>query len=503
MTNRSKRDLCVGPLLPKMFFYALPVIATGVLQVLYNAADTFVVALSPVGDTAVAAISSTGSLTALIVNLFIGLCTGVLTVVARHIGAHHHKRVRQSVHTAMMISLICGVFLMVTGLLLSKPLFLLMGTGADGSVVLEKATLYIRIYFLGMPGFMVYNFGAAILRAAGDTKRPLWFLALSGLANVLLNLLFVLGFKMDVAGVGIATITAQYISAVLVVIALMREKSNIRLEPSHLRIYRKRLSEILRLGIPSGIQSSLFAFSNVLIQSTINSFGAAHMAAAGASSQIENIVYTAMAAFYTTTMAFTSQNFGAQKKRRIRQANLYGHLLDATFAIGLAVIILLFARPLLGLFLDSEVSMQAALVRLRIITLTTFLCGAMDVQSAHLRGLGFSIVPMFTTLAGACGLRVLWITFVLPMFADDALRWQLLFFCYPITWVITLCAHLIYTRSADRRVFRLLSDNETENTATEETAETEEDTLVMDFDDDSDEDDIVAPAPTFSANTDE
>lgn len=505
MTNRSKRDLCVGPLLPKMLFYALPVMATGILQVLYNAADTFVVALSPAGDTAVAAISSTGSLTGLIINLFIGLCTGVLTVVARHIGAHHHKRVRQSVHTAMTLAIICGVFLMVVGFFVSKPLLIMMGTGEDGSEVLEKATLYMRIHFLGMPAFMIYNFGASILRAAGDTKRPLTFLALSGLANVVLNLVFVLGVGMDVAGVGIATIVSQYISAVLVTVALLREESNIRLELSHLRIYRKRLFEILRLGIPSGIQSSLFAFSNVLIQSTINSFGAAHMAASGAAGQIENILYTAMNGFYTTTMAFTSQNFGARKKRRIRQANMYGHLLNALFAIGIGIVILVFARPLLGLFLDSEVSMQAGLVRVRIIAATAFLCGAMDVQSAHLRGLGFSITPMFTTLAGACGLRVLWILLVLPLFTDDALRWQMLFVCYPITWVVTMLCHLIYTRFADRRVFRLLSDDvEAEAPAEEDdddTADSGEEILVDDFDDDSDEDDIVAPAPAFAAAT--
>lgn len=492
MTNRSKRDLCVGPLLPKMFFYALPVMATGILQVLYNAADTFVVALSPAGDTAVAAISSTGSITGLIVNLFIGLCTGVLSVVARHIGAHHHKRVRQSVHTAMALSLICGVFLTVVGFLLSEPLLAIMGTGADDPVVLEKATLYMQIYFLGMPAFMVYNFGASVLRAAGDTKRPLWFLALSGLANVVLNLVFVLGFNMDVAGVGIATIAAQYISAVLVLIALMREKSNVRLEFSHLRIYPKRLSEMLKLGVPAGIQSSLFAFSNVLIQSTINSFGSAHMAASGAAGQIENIAYTAMAAFYTTTMAFTSQNFGARKKQRIRKVNIYGHLLDAAFGIGIGLLILLFSRPLLSLFLDSEVSISAATTRIVIIASTIFLCGAMDVQSSHLRGLGFSIIPMFVTLGFVCGLRVLWILFVLPMIADDTLRWQMLFLCYPITWLLALCSHLLYTRSADRRVFRLLPDATDVSEQTEqETSEDEEEVecIVDNFDDDSDEND--------------
>lgn len=469
MRSRSTRDLCTGPLLPSMFFYALPVIATGILQVLYNTADTFVVSLSPAGDTAVAAISATGSLTTLIINLFLGVCTGVLAVVARHIGATHHQRVRQSVHTSMALALICGVFLMVVGLLVSRPLLVLMGTGADSAVLLEKATLYMRIYFLGLPGLMVYNFGSSILRAAGDTKRPLWFLTASGLVNVLLNLLFVLGFGLDVAGVGIATVTAQYIAAVLVVITLMREVGDIRLELSHLHIDRTCLSEILQLGVPSGIQSSLFAFSNVLIQSTINSFGEAHMAASGAAGQIEGFVYTAMNAFFTTTMAFTSQNFGAHKPRRIRQTLWYGHLLNVAFGIGIGGIILVFSRPLLGLFLDSEVSLQAAQIRLFIVVSPYFLCGAMDVQAAHLRGLGFSLVPMLTTLSCVCGLRILWILLILPLFADAGLRWSMLFVCYPITWALTLCGHLIYTRVAGRRVLRQLEGNDGTETGDDET----------------------------------
>lgn len=459
MAVRAKKDLCTGPLLSGMLLYTLPIMATGILQVLYNTADTFVVALSAAGDTAVAAISSTAAVTALFVNLFNGLCSGVLTAVARHIGARNEQNVHKSVHTAMSVALICGLLLMVIGVVVSRPLLQLMGTGNESATVLNLATQYMQIYFLGMPGFMVYNFGAAILRAAGDTKRPLWFLSTSGMLNVLLNLLFVLGFGMDVAGVGIATIASEYLSAVFVVTALLRETSAIRLIPSKLRIDRKQLSEILRLGIPSGIQSSLFSLSNVLIQSTINSFGTIHMAASGASAQIESLTYTAMDAFSTTTMAFTSQNFGAKQARRIRQANLYAHLLNAVFAIGIGAVVLLFEHPLLSLFLDSELAIEAAKVRLRIITSMAFICGAMNVQSSHLRGLGYSVGPMIITLIGACGLRILWVLCALPLFTDDTLRWQMLFLCWPMTWIITLIAQLLYTRVADQRVFRSLSQS--------------------------------------------
>lgn len=496
MRTRTKRDLCNGPLLSNMFFYALPVAATGILQVLYNAADMVAIGAFR-GDDSLAAISSTGSLSGLIVNLFLGLSSGVLAVVARHIGAQHHKRVRQSVHTSMLLALVSGIILTIIGVLIAGPVLKLMGTGAatEGSTVLEKATLYMRIYFLGMPGFLVYNFGASILRAAGDTKRPMLYLMFSGLLNVVLNLFFVIVCHMDVEGVAIATIASQYLSAVLVVLCLMREKGDIRLELKRLRIYPKRLAEILRLGVPSGIQSSLFAFSNVLIQSSINNFGDLYVAGNGAASQLDSFIYTTMNAFYTTTMAFTGQNFGAHKKQRIKRTLGYGLLLNTVVTLTMGLLMLIFADPLLRIFTSNEIALEAGRVRLQVMASTTFLCGAMDIFSAHLRGLGFSVVPMFTTLGGVCGLRVLLILTVIPLFGTNGTAWLLLFLLYPITWLITLCAHSIYTCFVDKRVYAMLTDRPENDVSTvEETTSPVEDYItVEDFADDSDEED---PLPT-------
>ena len=492
MSRNSKMDLCNGPILSRMFFYALPVMATGVLQVLYNAADTMVIGQFR-GDESLAAVSSTGALTNLIVNLFLGLATGVLTVVARHIGAQHHKRVRQSVHTAMLLALVCGIFLMILGVLVSGPLLKLMGTGAtEGSGVLPKATLYMRIYFLGAPAFLIYNFGASILRAAGDTKRPLIYLTISGILNVLLNLLLVIVFHMDVEGVAIATIASQYLSAALVTVCLLRENSDIRLELKRLRIYPKRLLEILRMGIPSGIQASLFSFSNVLIQSTVNTFGDLYVAGNGAAAQIENVLYTTMNAFYTATMAFTSQNFGAHKKKRIKHTLLGGLFLNTCTILIVSLAVLSVADILLGFFTSNPVALEAGHARMRITTTSVFVGGVMDIFTGHLRGLGASVVPMFTSLAGICGLRVLWIAVFFPLLGGT---WDILFLCYPLTWAVTALAHFAYSRFVKRHVLDRLSEEQDNALILAEDTPHEETFAVPDFEDDSDEDDIPAGAP--------
>lgn len=489
MKQNTKRDLCQGPVLSGMFLYALPLMATGVLQTLYNAADTMVIGQFA-GDESLAAVSSTGSLTLLIVNLFLGISTGVLTVVARHIGARHHKRVRQSVHTAMLLSILCGVFLMVLGLLISEPLLKMMGTGAvtEGSNVLAKATLYMRIYFLSAPALVIYNFGASVLRAAGDTKRPLIHLTISGIANVMLNLLFVIVLDMDVAGVALATTLSQYLSATLTVSCLMKEKSDIRLEIKRLRIYSERLKEILRMGIPSGIQSTLFSVSNVILQSTVNSFGDLHVAGNGAASQIESIMYTSTNAFYMTATAFTSQNFGAQKKRRVKKTLLSGLFITVAVMVPLGLIVTFFADPLLGLFTTNAVALEAGRQRMRITTVSTFIGGSMDIFTGYLRGLGASIVPMFTTLIGVCVLRVVWILVLFPMLGGS---WEILYLCYPITWAVTLLAHFCYSRIIKRTVLDRLPDREESSPTTTLDAVEEASSLdtvaIPEFDDDSDE----------------
>ena len=447
--------MCNGPILSKMFFYALPIMATGVLQVLYNAADTMVIGRFA-GDESLAAVSATSALTGLIVNLFLGIGTGVLAVIARYIGAKQHESVQNSVHTSMLLALLSGLFLIVFGALFSGPLLELMGTGAEaGSNVLPKATLYMQIYFLGSPAFLIYNFGASILRAAGDSRRPLIYLTISGILNVLLNLLFVIVFHMDVAGVAIATIASQYLSAALVVICLLRESGDIRLQLKRLHIHKVELLEILRLGIPSGIQSSLFAFSNVLVQSTVNSFGDLYVAGNGAASQIENLLYTSMTGFSTATMAFAGQNFGAHQKQRIKKSLISGLVLDTIVILSLAVLIIVFADPLMGLFTANAVALEAGKARMRITTLFTFVGGIQDVLSSYLRGLGTSVVPMFTTLAGVCGLRIIWVLFLFPLFGGT---WEILYWCYPVTWGVTALAHFIYSRIVKRTVLDRLSD---------------------------------------------
>ncbi len=455
MKASVKKDLCNGSILSGMFFYSLPVIAIGILQTLYNAADTVVIGQFA-GDESLAAVSSTASFINLLINLFMGLSVGILTVVARHIGAKNDDLIRRSVHTAIPLALICGVFLLIAGLLVAEPILRLMGTGDDGSTVFPKAVLYTRIYFLGTPGFLLYNFGASILRATGDTKRPLIYLTVAGILNVLLNLLFVIVFHMDVAGVAVATVVSQYVSAVLVILCLLRERSNIRFEPAKMCLDRRQLGEILRIGLPSGLQSSMFAISNVIVQSTANTFSDMYVAGMGAAGQIENLLYTAINAYYTTTLAFTSQNFGAHKKRRIKGTLRYGHLLCFVTCVSAGAVILLFSNFLLGFFTSSPEALKAGREHLFIILSTIFLDGAMQIQVGHLHGLGFSIVPMMTSLVGTCGLRVCWVLFIFPLMGGT---WTALYIAYPITWLFTLTAHCLYTRHADR-ILKQFTDTE-------------------------------------------
>ena len=453
MKTKTKRDLCNGPILSNMFFYALPIIATGVLQTLYNAADTMVVGQFA-GDESLAAVSSTSHLINLLVNLFLGLSSGVLAVVARHIGAKNKEMLRRSVHTAIPVALVCGLLLLVLGLLVSAPLLKLMGTGEPGTSVFPKAVLYTKIYFLGMPGFLLYNFGASILRAAGDTKRPLIFLTASGLLNVALNVLFVVSFQMDVAGVALATIISQYISAILVLFCLMREKSDIRFCISHIVIDRSCLSEFFRIGLPAGVSASLFSVSNVLIQSTCNSFGDLYMAGKGAATQILNILYAVPAGYETTVLAYTSQNYGAQNKLRIRRGLYRAHLLTALSCATMSSLIMLLHQPLLRLFTDNPVAIDAGKTYMFIILPSILFGGAMNVQSSYIRGLGFSLVNTFISLFGTCALRVLWVYTVFPLLGST---WVALYLTYPVTWAATFLGYLLYTRYANR-VLRNLSD---------------------------------------------
>lgn len=435
MRRSFEIDMCNGPLLGKILLFSVPLMLSGILQLLFNAADIVVVGRFA-GNEALAAVGSTGSLNNLIVNVFMGLSIGTSIMVARYYGAQDWKSIREIVHTSMLVSFICGVALIFIGIFLAAPLLELMGTPPE---CLDQAVLYMRIIFIGMPAQMVYNFGAAILRAVGDTRRPLLFLLAAGIVNVLLNLFFVIVFHMDTAGVALATIISQSISAVLVVLCLMRSHAPYRLRFRRLRVRKAQLLQIIRVGLPAGIQGAVFSVSNVLIQSSINSFGSLAVGGNTAASNIEGFVYTSMNSLYQTSLSFTSQNVGAGKLQRVVPILLRCLGVVLTVGVGLSGLALLFNHQLLGIYSSDQEVIRYGLGRLEVVCATYFLCGMMDVVCGSVRGLGSSVVPTIVSLTGACGLRILWIY---TIFAENRTLF-FLYLSYPITWVITFSAHLV------------------------------------------------------------
>ena len=437
--RRSKRfemDMTVGPLLPEVLAFSGPLILSGVLQLLYNAADVVVVGRFA-GAQALAAVSSTGSLINLLVNVLMGLSVGAGVLVARSFGAGDYQKVQHAVHTTITLALISGMVVGAVGLALARPLLELMKSPPD---VIDLATLYVRIYFAGMVFNMLYNFGASILRAVGDTKRPLYYLSIAGAVNVSLNLLLVIRFQMSVAGVAIATVVSQAVSAVLVLICLMRTEGAIHLSLKKLRISVPQMKVILQVGLPAGLQGSLFSISNVLIQSSINSFGSIAIAGNGAASNLEGFVYTSMNSIYQADLTFASQNYGARKMDRVRRT--LWCCLGTVVALGLALggLFLLFGRQLLSIYNEDPGVIGFGLMRMQIILPTYFLCGMMDVMVGQMRGIGYSLMPMLVSLTGACLLRIVWI---MTVFAQP--QWHsltVLYASYPISWGVTFAAHM-------------------------------------------------------------
>ena len=372
----------------------------------------------------------------LLINVFIGLSVGANVLVAQHYGAGRNEQVKETVHTAVAISLVCGTFLIFVGLFLSRPLLVLMETPEN---VLDKATLYMRIYFAGMPVLMLYNFGAAVLRAVGDTRRPLFFLVIAGVVNAVLNLFFVICFHMDVAGVALATVISECISALLVCRCLTRTEGSYRLIPSQLRIHPRALKRIAKIGLPAGFQGAVFSISNVLIQSSINSFGSVAMAGSTASANLEGFVYNAMNALYQTNLSFTSQNLGGGKYSRLNRVLILCLTVVTVVGAVMGGGFVLAGHQLLRIYSSDPEVIQYGFMRLTIVCGTYFLCGWMDVLVGSMRGMGYSIVPMLVSLTGACGLRILWIFTVF--------RWQhslfVLYLSYPVSWLITAGVHLI------------------------------------------------------------
>lgn len=424
-----------GPLFWNIVLYTIPIILTSLLQLLFNAADLVVVGRF-CGSVSVAAVGATGSLTNLMVNFFIGLSVGAGVTVAHGLGSHEDTVVSNTVHTALPTALVSGVFLTFIGIAFSETFLRLMGTPDN---VLPLSAIYMKIYFAGVTFTMVYNFCAAILRAAGDTKSPLIFLTLAGVVNVILNVVFVRAFHMNVAGVALATTISQGISAVLVVIALMRRTDACKLELKKMRFHKVQLAKILRIGLPAGIQSSLFAISNVMIQSSVNSFGDIFMSGNAAASNIEGFVYVSLNAFHQTAVNFIGQNAGAKQYKRVYKTLWI--CLGCVVAVGLTLGSLAYALgpTLLSIYItDSQEAIGYGMVRLAYICLPYFLCGLMDVSTGALRGLGASFAPMVISILGVCGLRIGWIysIFQIPEFHTP----ECLYFSYTVSWTITfLC----------------------------------------------------------------
>lgn len=436
--NSSKKyeiDMCNGPLFGKILIFYIPLMLSGILQLLFNAADIVVVGRFA-GNEALAAVGATSSLTNLIVNLFIGLSVGTNVLVAHYYGAGQKDELKNMVQTAVATAAISGVILIFVGFFVSRPALGLMGTPDD---VIAHSVLYMRIYFAGMPFMMVYNFGSAVLRAVGDTKRPLYYLLIAGVVNVVLNLIFVIVLSMGVAGVATATVISQGISAYLVVRCLIQTDSAYKLVLQGMKIAPDKLLKMFQIGMPAGLQGALFSISNVLIQSSVNSFGSIAMAGNTAASNIEGFVYTAMNAFHQASISFCGQNYGAMKFRRVGKvtAICLGLVTVVGFVMGSGAY--LSSGILLRLYSPDAEVIRYGTLRMAYICILYFLCGNMDVMVGTLRGMGYSIMPMLVSLTGACLFRVVWIYTAFRQVPTL----ECLYISYPISWGLTFLVHLI------------------------------------------------------------
>ena len=438
-----------GSIMDKMISFALPLMLSGILQLLFNAVDIIVVGRFS-GSQSLAAVGSTSSLINMLTNLFIGISLGANVLAARFYAAGKHKEMSETVHTAIATAFVSGVIMIFVGILLSRPALELMDTPSD---VIELSTLYIRIYFLGMPFFMLYNYGAAILRAVGDTKRPLIFLVISGVVNACLNMLLVIVFHLDVAGVAIATVISQVISCVLVIGCLYKTDAVYRLRFKKLRINKKYLVQIFRIGIPAGLQSTLISFSNVLLQSSVNSFGSIAMAGYTAANNILSFLYMAANAVTQACMIFTSQNFGARKPKRMDRVIIDGMILQFVICLILGTLAYVFGSQISSIYTDNSDVIKCSVEILALTTIPYFLCGIMDAWPGIIRGMGRSTVPMILCIIGTVGVRILWIFFFFPH--HRTLRY--LFISYPVSWIATIIMQLAYFFIIRKEIHRELN----------------------------------------------
>lgn len=443
--DKNQIDMTTGSVLGKQIRFIIPLICTGVLQLLYNAVDVIVVGKFA-GTTALSAVGSTGALTNLVINVFIGLSVGINVVTALYYGQKDERNMHKTIHTAILLGIVGGVFLAIVGFLAVPTLLRLMATPDD---VIGQAILYMRIIFLGMPFNLVYNFSAAILRAVGDTKRPLRYLGVSGIVNVVLNLIFVIVFHLDVAGVALATIIAQAMSMVFITRCLMQNEGMIKLTLKKLHIYKEQAIQIIRIGVPSGIQSSCFSLSNVILQSSINGFGSIAMAGNAASSSLEGFLYVTANGVQQSAITFVGQNKGAKQYDRMRKNLFYASGLVTTISLTMGIFFNLFDEQLIGLYTSDVDAIAIGVQRIGMYSIFYFFFGLMDVTSGILRGMGYSMGPMIIFLLGVCGFRIIWIFGVFAMFPTL----DVLYYSYPISWILTWSILMIYYKVVTKKEF--------------------------------------------------
>lgn len=427
--------MCNGPLFPKILAFSIPLMLSGVLQLLFNAADMIVVGRFA-GSTALAAVGANAALINLLTNLFIGFSVGANVLVAQFYGAGREREMSETVHSALILSVICGGILLVFGILVAPQILIVMGTPED---VLGQAVLYIRIYFAGIPVLLLYNFGSSILRAVGDTKRPLYYLLTAGVINIILNLIFVIGFHLGVAGVALATVISQCVSAALVVRCMMHMEGGCRVELAKLKVNREKMIQIMRIGFPAGLQGTVFSLSNVLIQSSVNSFGSVAIAGNTAGLNIEGFIYISMNSYHQTSLSFCSQNYGAGNYKRIDKVLMecLGMVTFVGVTLGWAAYLL--GNQILGIYSSDPSVIEVGLLRMSVICTMYCLCGIMDVLTGTLRGIGCSVLPMVVSVLGVCAFRVFWIFTVFQQYRS---LWML-YISYPVSWALTAAVNMI------------------------------------------------------------
>ncbi len=428
-------DMCSGSIFPKILAFSIPLMISSILQLLFNAADMVVVGRFA-GSTALAAVGANASLINLLTNLFIGFSVGANVMVAQFYGARKEREMGETVHSSLVLSIVCGVILLVIGILAAPEILILMGTPQD---VLSQAVLYIRIYFAGMPVILLYNFGSSILRAVGDTRRPLYYLLAAGVINIILNLIFVIGFEMGVAGVALATVISQCVSAALILRCMMHMEGGCQVHLSKLSMKRDKVFQIMRIGFPAGLQGTVFSLSNVLIQSSVNSFGSVAMAGNTAASNIEGFIYMAMNSYHQTALSFTSQNFGAGNYKRIVKVLLECFVMVTVVGLSMGWASYWLGNQLLGIYSSDPQIIEVGMLRLSVICTTYCLCGIMEVLVGGLRGIGSAVLPMVVSLLGACGFRIIWI---FTVFSQHRSLW-VLYVSYPVSWTLTALVHTI------------------------------------------------------------